>query len=66
MRIPNGFQEIFLLRFYLRNDCIISVLCKHLTLRFVTTSAPGLKMGMENDIFWSDRSHLGEVFIFAG
>ena len=34
MRIPNGFQEIFLLRFD-----IISVLCKHTTLRFVTSGS---------------------------
>ena len=55
------FKKSFCCGFNLSNDDIISVLCKHIMLRFVTTSRseneygfemPGLKTGVENDNFW--------------
>ena len=42
MRIRNGFEEFFCLRFNLSNDKIISA------------HRPGLKTGVENYIFWSE------------
>ena len=54
------FKKSFCCGFNLSNDDIISVLCKHVMLRFVTTSRseneygfekPGLKTGVENDNF---------------
>ena len=54
------FKKSFCCGFNLSNDNIISVLCKHVMLRFVTTSRseneygfqkPGLKTGVENDNF---------------
>ena len=54
------FEKSFCCGFYLSNDDIISLLCKHVMLRFVTTSRsenghgfqrPGLKTGVEIDIF---------------
>ena len=55
-----AFKKSFCCGFNLSNDDIISVLCKHVMLRFVTTSRsknengfekPGLKTGVENDNF---------------
>ena len=57
------FKKSFCCSFNLSNDDIISVLCKHVMLHFVTNSRfeneygfqrPGLKTGVENDIFWSE------------
>ena len=49
MRIRNGFEEFFCLRSNLNNDKIISA------------HRPGLKTGVENYIFWSERgSGFGE------
>ena len=42
MRIRNGIEEFFCLRSNLSNDRIISA------------KRPGLKTGLENDIFWSE------------
>ena len=58
------FEKSFYCGFYLSNDDIISLLCKHVMLRFVTTSRsenghgfqrPGLKTGGEIDIFVCNR-----------
>ena len=58
------FEKSFCCGFYLSNDDIISLLCKHVMLRFVTTSRsenghgfqrPGLKTGVEIDIFVCNR-----------
>ena len=55
------FKKSFCCGFNLSNDDIISVLCKHVMLCFVTTcrseneygfEKPGLKTGVENDNFW--------------
>ena len=57
------FKKSFCCNFNLSNDDIISVLCKHVMLHFVTNSRfeneygfyrPGLKTGVENDIFCSE------------
>ena len=54
------FKKSFCCGFNLSNDDIISVLCKRVMLRFVTTcrseneygfEKPGLKTGVENDNF---------------
>ena len=54
------FKKSFCCGFNLSNDDIISVLCKHVMLLFVTTcrseneygfEKPGLKTGVENDNF---------------
>ena len=42
MQIPNGFDEFFCLRSNLSNDNIISA------------QRPGLKTGVEDNIFWSE------------
>ena len=43
MRIRNGFDEFFCFRSNLSNNDIISA------------QGPGLKTGVENDIFWSEK-----------
>ena len=51
-RIRNVFEEILLLQLYSKNDDFI---CTYIPgLKRVWIQRPGLKTGVENNIFWSD------------